>query len=115
MEEKGNVLKENKQKKDIKKEIQLKEIQLIERSDIDAKYSDFVRIKGKSSEFMLVFGQIENANIVRVIDKVYISPLRIKGIVKALTKSINGYEKRYNIILPEDEKDFMDNGIKKNN
>ena len=44
-----------------------------------------------------------------------ISPLRIKGFVRALGDNVKRYEQTYGLTLPDELKDYVEVGILKNN
>lgn len=83
--------------------------------EIPGRYSNFMRVGHGPAEFRLDFCAVEDQATAHLLARIVISPLRIKGFVRALGDNVKRYEQTYGLTLPDELKDYVEVGILKNN
>ena len=86
---------------------------LITESAATSVYSNFINVSHIAGDFKLFFCQIDQAGNALATNQITVSPMYIKGFVKALQENIDDYEKRFGLELPETEEKFINTGIQK--
>lgn len=75
-------------------------------------YANYLRVNHSGTEFLLDFF-IKQPSHTLSAGRILVNPIYIKDFVKTLQENIEKYEERYNIKLPENPQDYIDNGILK--